>query len=112
MAVYTFREFRRSDLPMAARWLRARAVRRWWGNPVRELALLAADRADPRMRQWIVSVRKRPFAYVQAYAADAWPQAHLRDSQRGRRFSTRSSVNGICAGGVMAARFCACSPPG
>ena len=30
------------------------------------------------MRQWIVEYRGRPFAYVQAYPAGAWPQAHLK----------------------------------
>lgn len=30
------------------------------------------------MQQWIIEYRRRPFAYLQAYEAHAWPQAHLR----------------------------------
>jgi aminoglycoside 6'-N-acetyltransferase len=80
---YRVRRFRGADLPMVAQWLRTAAVRRWWGPPAREHALLAVDLREPRMRQWIVAYRGRAFAYAQAYNARAWPQAHLRDLPAG-----------------------------
>ena len=78
MSPYRFRRLARADLPLAARWLRTPEVVRWWGDPERELALLTQDLDEPAMRQWIVEHGDAPFAYVQAYRAGAWPQAHLR----------------------------------
>jgi aminoglycoside 6'-N-acetyltransferase len=78
-ARYRFRSFTRADLPMAARWLSTPDVVRWWGDPTRELTLLAGDLDEPLMRQWIVEYDKRPFAYVQAYPTDAWPQPHFTE---------------------------------
>jgi aminoglycoside 6'-N-acetyltransferase len=40
--------------------------------------LLKEDLDNPLMRQWIVEYGQRPFAYVQAYEAHAWPQVHLQ----------------------------------
>ena len=79
MSPYRFRPFTRADLPMAARWLRTPDVARWWGDLETELTLLGQDLDEPAMRQWIVEHRGQPFAYVQAYRAGAWPQAHLND---------------------------------
>lgn len=80
---YRFRPFARSDLAMAARWLQAPEVMRWWGKPEQELALLTEDIDEPLMRQWIVEHQTRPFAYVQAYEARAWPQPHLQHLPHG-----------------------------
>lgn len=74
---YRFRPFTQADLPMAAGWLSTPDVIRWWGEPARELALLAGDLDEPLMRQWIVEHGERAFAYVQAYPTDAWPQPHF-----------------------------------
>jgi aminoglycoside 6'-N-acetyltransferase len=63
---------------MVERWLRTPEVVRWWGDPGEELAFLQEDIDEPLMRQWVVEHCERPFAYVQAYEAHAWPQVHLR----------------------------------
>jgi aminoglycoside 6'-N-acetyltransferase len=76
-APYRFRPFVRADLPMVARWLRTPEVVRWWGEPGEQLAIVTQDLDEPLMRQWIVEHEGRPFAYVQAYPARAWPQSHM-----------------------------------
>jgi aminoglycoside 6'-N-acetyltransferase len=77
---YRFRSMIDADLPMVdgGRWLTTPEVARWWGDPAEQLALLKEDLEDPLMRQWIVEYGQRPFAYVQAYEAHAWPQVHLQ----------------------------------
>jgi aminoglycoside 6'-N-acetyltransferase len=77
MEPYRFRPFTRADLPMAARWLRTLEVVRWWGDPNEELALLTQDLDEPLMHQWIVEHDSRPFAYIQAYQVESWPQSHM-----------------------------------
>jgi aminoglycoside 6'-N-acetyltransferase len=74
---YRFRPFLRADLPMAKRWLQTLEVKRWWGDPTEQLALVTEDLDQPLMRQWIVEHDGHPFAYVQAYPVHAWPQTHL-----------------------------------
>lgn len=77
MGPYHFRDFARADLPLVARWLRTPEVMRWWGEPGEQLALLTEDLDEPAMRQWLVEHEGKPFAYAQAYVAQAWPQPHL-----------------------------------
>jgi aminoglycoside 6'-N-acetyltransferase len=77
MLPYRFRPCTDADVPTVERWLQGPEVVRWWGDPAEELALLKGDLDEPSMRQWVVEHRGRPFAYVQAYEAHAWPQAHL-----------------------------------
>jgi aminoglycoside 6'-N-acetyltransferase len=67
----------RADLTMVARWLRTPEVVRWWGEPEEQIALVTADIDEALMGQWIVEHDQLPFAYVQAYPVQAWPQAHL-----------------------------------
>jgi hypothetical protein len=74
MLPYRFRSFTDADLPMVERWLKTPEVVRWWGDPAEQLAFLKDDLGEPLMQQWIVAHRERPFAYVQAYEAHAWPQ--------------------------------------
>jgi aminoglycoside 6'-N-acetyltransferase len=83
MAAYTFRVVERADLPMLRAWLETPAVRDWWRAPDDEIAGMAEDIEDPRMAQRIVSFEDRPFAYVQAYEAHAWPQPHLAGLEHG-----------------------------
>src|ERR1700722_1808276 len=78
MSAYHLRSFTGADLPMVARWLRTPKVVRWWGDPNEQIALITEDLDEPLMRQWIVEHERRPFAYVQAYPQNAWPQKHLR----------------------------------
>jgi aminoglycoside 6'-N-acetyltransferase len=77
MSAYHFRPFTRADLPMVARWLQTPEVLRWWGNPKEQIELITEDLDEPLMRQWIVEHEGRPFAYVQVYPLNAWPQIHL-----------------------------------
>jgi hypothetical protein len=94
---YRFRSIIDADLPMVERWLKTPEVARWWGDPAEQLVLLKEDLDDPLMRQWIVEYGQRPFAYVQAYEAHAWPQVHLQGLPGGtqviasRTSRTRSS---------------------
>jgi aminoglycoside 6'-N-acetyltransferase len=78
MSDYYFRPFTDAELPLVAGWLKTPEVIRWWGEPEHELTVLAQDLDETSMRQWIVEYRGRPFAYVQAHPAGAWPQAHLK----------------------------------
>jgi aminoglycoside 6'-N-acetyltransferase len=75
---YRFRSIVDADLPMMEQWLKAPEVARRWGDPAEQLVLLKEDLDNPLMRQWIVEYGQRPFAYVQAYEAHAWPQVHLQ----------------------------------
>jgi aminoglycoside 6'-N-acetyltransferase len=77
MTDHTFRYAERDDLPLLQQWLRTPEVVHWWGDPDQELILLRDDLNDPRMVMRIVSFGGRPFAYVQDYAVDAWPQPHF-----------------------------------
>ncbi|MBV8280382.1 MAG: GNAT family N-acetyltransferase [Verrucomicrobia bacterium] len=78
MSCYGFRPFTDADLPLVAPWLKTPEVIQWWGDPQLELTVLAQDLDEPSMLQWIVEYRGRPFAYIQAYPAGAWPQVHLQ----------------------------------
>jgi aminoglycoside 6'-N-acetyltransferase len=62
---------------MAARWLQTPEVMRWWGDPKEQIDMIAEDLDEPLMRQWIVEREGCPFAYVQVYSLNAWPQIHL-----------------------------------
>jgi len=74
---YRFRPAARDDLPMLRRWLETPEVRRWWGDPDEQEALLRDDLDDSRMTMLIVSLDGRPFAYVQHCRVHGWPQPHL-----------------------------------
>ena len=69
---YAFRPVTATDLPMLERWLNAPHVRRWWGEPAKEVAGIAEDFDDPAMASFIVLHTGVPFAYLQSYriAAD------------------------------------------
>jgi aminoglycoside 6'-N-acetyltransferase len=69
---YAFRPMTEADLAMARRWLETPEVRRWWGDPDEQIALLEEDLSEPRMAMWIVSHGGRPFAYVQDYDPLSW----------------------------------------
>ena len=69
---YAFRPVTADDLPMLERWLNAPHVRRWWGEPAKEVAGILADFDNPAMESFIVLHDGMPFAYLQSYriAAD------------------------------------------
>ena len=70
---YAFRPMTAADLPMVRAWIATEPVAPWWedGDDLEE-GLAGAD-----VRQWIVSVEGRPFAYIQDYDPHAWPGHHF-----------------------------------
>lgn len=83
---YQFIPATENDLPMLRGWLEQPHVRKWWGDPVHELALLKGDMNDPNMNMWIISYKGVPFAYAQDYDISIWPQdcfKHLPDGTCG-----------------------------
>ena len=71
---YEFRAMSAADLPLMRRWLETPEVVRWWGEPGEQYALVSGDLDHPDMDQFIVSIDRRPFAYIQCYALTAWNQ--------------------------------------
>ena len=84
-SAYSFRPATAADLPMLRAWLGTPEVVRWWGDPDREAATLKEDLDEPRMMMRIVCFEGRPFAYVQHYQVDAWPQPHFAHLPAGSR---------------------------
>ena len=84
-ADYGFRPATVDDLPRLRAWLQTPEVVRWWGDPDEQAALIEEDLHEPRMVMRIVSHQRRPFAYVQDYAVDAWPQPHFASLPAGSR---------------------------
>lgn len=70
---------------MLRRWLATPEAVRWWGDPVREAALLEEDLHTPAMVMRIVSFDGRCFAYAQDYDVSLWPQTHLSHLPPGAR---------------------------
>jgi aminoglycoside 6'-N-acetyltransferase len=62
---YTFTRVTPQDLPMIRAWLEEPHVRRWWGDPAEQIALISGDLDKPTMGCHIVAREGRPFAYVQ-----------------------------------------------
>lgn len=62
---------------MLRRWLAEPHVRRWWGEPADELALIREVMAEDAAEAWIVEFDGSPIAYLQAYdganAGEGWP---------------------------------------
>jgi aminoglycoside 6'-N-acetyltransferase len=72
MAEYVFHPMSASDLPLVRRWLSRPHVRKWWGDPDEQYALVAGDLDEPAMDQYIVSTSNCPFGYLQCYDLTAW----------------------------------------
>jgi aminoglycoside 6'-N-acetyltransferase len=70
--IYTFRPMTAADLPLVRRWLAEAHVRKWWGDPDQQLALVSGDLDEPAMDQFIVLADNRPFGYLQCYSLTAW----------------------------------------
>jgi aminoglycoside 6'-N-acetyltransferase len=62
-----------ADLPDLGRWLRMPHVAEWWGEPDAQLTLVRDDLDHPAMKQFVVELAERPFAYLQCYDPAAWP---------------------------------------
>jgi aminoglycoside 6'-N-acetyltransferase len=62
---------------MVRRWLETLHVAQWWHDPDEQFALVSEDLDHPVMDQFVVAVRDRPFAYLQCYDPNAWPEGGL-----------------------------------
>ena len=69
---YVFRPMQAGDLPLIARWLALPHVRKWWGEPAEQYALVSGDLNEPAMDQYVVEADGRAFAYLQCYDLTAW----------------------------------------
>jgi aminoglycoside 6'-N-acetyltransferase len=74
---YQFRPMSAADLPMVRRWLEAPHVAQWWHDPDEQFALVSEDLDHPAMDQFVVAAENRPFAYLQCYDPNAWPEGGL-----------------------------------
>jgi aminoglycoside 6'-N-acetyltransferase len=84
-ARYTFRPVTQADVPMLRRWLETPEVRRWWGDPAEQQALIEEDLAGDIMTQLIVAVDGRPFAYAQHCEVHEWGESPFSYLPRGAR---------------------------
>ncbi|HET9902938.1 MAG TPA: GNAT family N-acetyltransferase [Xanthobacteraceae bacterium] len=73
MPAYAFRPLTSADLPQMRRWLAQPHVAEWWGEPEAQVRLVADDLREPAMKQFIVALGERAFAYIQCYDPDDWP---------------------------------------
>jgi aminoglycoside 6'-N-acetyltransferase len=69
---YLFRPMQIDDLALIARWLAVAHVRKWWGEPGEQYALVSGDLREAAMDQYIVEANRRAFAYLQCYDVTAW----------------------------------------
>ncbi len=72
MPDYVFRPMAAADLPLIRQWLAQPHVRKWWGDPAEQYALVSGDLDEPAMDQFIVSIGGEPFCYLQCYELTAW----------------------------------------
>ena len=62
-----------ADLPILRCWLMKPHVAEWWGDPDEQFVLVSEDLDHPAMEQFMVASGDQPFAYLQCYDPDAWP---------------------------------------
>jgi aminoglycoside 6'-N-acetyltransferase len=74
---YQFRPMSAADLPMIRRWLETPHVAQWWHDSDEQFALVSEDLDHPAMDQFVVTADDRPFAYLQCYDPNAWPEGGL-----------------------------------
>ena len=82
---YEFRPMTSADLPLVKRWLVEPHVVQWWGSPDDQFDLVSGDLDEPAMDQFIVGCSGRPFAYIQSYPANAWPENGFGAQPEGAR---------------------------
>ena len=81
---FGFRRVTKDDLPLLRQWLSAAHVRRWWGDPARELADIADALTETGVEPYIVSSGERPIGYLQSYdLRAAWALGQLLDQPAG-----------------------------
>ena len=79
---YAFRAATLDDLDLLRGWQAQPHVAAWWDtdDPFDQDDLL-----DKRVARWIVSLKGRPFAYMQDYAVHGWTDHHFYDLPEGTR---------------------------
>jgi aminoglycoside 6'-N-acetyltransferase len=82
---YVFRPMSAADLTMVRHWLAAPHVAQWWGDPQEQYALVRDDFNHPSINQYIVAIDDHPFAYLQCYDPNAWPNHGFGALPRGTR---------------------------
>jgi aminoglycoside 6'-N-acetyltransferase len=83
--LYRFEPMSEADLPRIRAWLAQPHVAEWWGDPGEQYALVRDDLAHPAMEQWIVAQADRPFAYLQCYRPEVWPEGGFGAQPQGTR---------------------------
>jgi aminoglycoside 6'-N-acetyltransferase len=58
-------------------WLKQPHVVQWWGDTHEQFELVSGDLEVEAMDQFIVAFDDRPFAYIQCYDLQAWPDGGL-----------------------------------
>ena len=82
---YQFRPMTAADLPLVLHWLKQPHVVQWWGDTHEQFTLVSGDLEVEAMEQYIVAIDDRPFAYIQCYDPDVWPDNGLGDHPKGTR---------------------------
>lgn len=82
---YAFHPMTAMDFEIIRRWLAKPHVAQWWGDPQEQFALISEDLDHPAMNQFIVTRGDRPFAYLQCYDPNAWPDNGLGEHPSGTR---------------------------
>jgi aminoglycoside 6'-N-acetyltransferase len=83
--IYDFRAMTADDLPLVRRWLATPQVMQWWGEPDQQFGLVSEDLDEPAMDQYLVASDGRPFAYLQCYVQNRWPDNGLGEHPPGTR---------------------------
>jgi aminoglycoside 6'-N-acetyltransferase len=82
---YEFRPMTAADLPLVLCWLKQPHVVQWWGDTHEQFELVSGDFGIKTMDQYIVATGGRPFAYIQCYDPDVWPDNGLGAHPKGTR---------------------------
>jgi aminoglycoside 6'-N-acetyltransferase len=85
MPQYQFRPMSADDLPLVKDWLARPHVVEWWGDTYQQFELVSGDLEIEAMDQFIVAAGERPFAYLQCYDPQVWPDNGLGDHPDGTR---------------------------
>jgi aminoglycoside 6'-N-acetyltransferase len=83
---YTFSRVAERDQPLLRTWLNADHVRRWWGDPGKELAEIMGALGEAGVDPYLVSLDARPIGYLQSYDPHAeWGLGAYVDQPHGTR---------------------------
>jgi aminoglycoside 6'-N-acetyltransferase len=74
-----------ADEALLRRWLSAPHVRRYWGEPERELDLIRQGEKTGESEGWIVTLDEEPVAYIQAWLLSAEDEPWVTNEPPGAR---------------------------